>query len=113
MTNIRKSIGGRIRQIRAVQKLTQAEMAKRLDVSPATVSGWEIGDYGISLESAARITELATVSLDWLITGKQSTATCEPNNSTTPEEARLLEAFRQLSKTSQAAVLRVAEMMQK
>ena len=113
MTNIRKHIGHRIRQIRASQRLTQAEMAKQLDVSPATVSGWEIGDYGISLESAINVARLSEVSLDWLVTGKESVSVNEPENTSTPEEVRLLAAFNRLSKTSQSALLRVAEMMQK
>lgn len=112
MANIRKSIGGRIRQTRAVQKLTQAEMAKRLDVSPATVSGWEIGDYGISLESAVRVADLGGVSLDWLVKGNDGAGTA-PESGETPEEVRLLTAFRRLGKTSQNALVRIAEMMQK
>lgn len=113
MANIRKSIGGRIRQTRAAQKLTQAELAKRIDVSPATVSGWEIGDYGISLEAAVRVADLAGVSLDWLVKGEEKSYECNPDNTNTPEELRLLESFRRLGKTSQSALLRVADMMQK
>lgn len=88
-------------------------MAKQLNVSPATVSGWEIGDYGISLEAAINIAKFAGVSLDWLVNGKESSPGSEPGCIHTPEEQRLLESFRRLSKTSQSAVLRVVEMMQK
>ncbi len=110
---IKKDIGRRIRMIRAGQKMTQEQMAKKLSVSPATVSGWEIGDIGISIEDAIRVAKFAGVSLDWLLNGKE-----EPPGSCliaihTPEELRLLEAFRKLSKTSQTAILRLAEMMQK
>lgn len=88
-------------------------MAKQLGVSPATISGWEIGDYGISLEAAVRIAEFTDVSLDWLVKGKDTPPGHEPEIAHTPEEIRLLEAFRILSKTSQSALLRIAEMMQK
>lgn len=88
-------------------------MAKQLNVSPATVSGWEIGDYGISLESAVNVAKLSDISLDWLVTGKEATPGKEPENTDTPEETRLLTAYRRLSKSSQSALLRVAEMMQK
>jgi len=50
-------------------KLTQAQLAERLNVAPATVSTWEIGDCGISIEAAIRLAELADISLDWLLRG--------------------------------------------
>ena len=113
MTDIRKHIGRSIRQIRAAKKATQAEMAKQLAVSPATISGWEIGDFGISLEAATRVAVWANVSIDWLVTGKDAPPGGEPNELHTPEEERLLDGFKGLSKTSQTAILRVIEMMRK
>ena len=110
---IKKHIGRRIRIIRTSQKMTQEQIAKAVNVSPATVSGWEIGDIGISIEAAIRVSKFAGVSLDWLLKGIDETPENEPEDSHTPEEQRLLESFRRLSKTSQAAILRVAEMMQK
>lgn len=88
-------------------------MAKQLDVSPATISGWEIGDFGISLEAAIRLTKWTGVSLDWLVSGKEAPAGNEPSDTCTPEEQRLMISFSRLSKTSQSAVLRVVEMMEK
>lgn len=88
-------------------------MAKELSVSPATVSGWEIGDFGISLEAAVRVATWAGVSLDWLVKGADSQSGDEPADIHTPEEQQLMESFRTLSKTSQSAVLRVVEMMEK
>lgn len=113
MINIRKHIGRRIRQLRASKKVTQVEMAKQLDVSPATISGWEIGDFGISLEAAIRVAKWADISLDWLVKGKDEPPGNEPDDIHTPEEHRLMESFRKLSKASQAAILRITEMMQK
>lgn len=113
MTDIKKHIGRRIRQLRALKKATQAEMARQLAVSPATISGWEIGDFGISLEAAARIAKWADVSIDWLVVGKGDTSGGEPDSIHTPEEERLLTDFKRLGKTSRAALLRVAETMQK
>ncbi len=110
---IKQQIGRRIRIIRASQKMTQEQLAKQLGVSPATISGWEIGDIGISIEAAIRTAEYAKVSLDWLLRGNDEPPDKKPADSHTPEEQRLLEAFRHLSKTSQAAILRVVEVMQK
>lgn len=110
---IKKDIGRRIRLIRANQKMTQEQFAKQLTVSPATVSGWEIGDIGISIEAAIRLANCADVSLDWLIKGEESQPSSIIDGNHTPEELRLMESFRGLSKTSQVAILRVVEMMQK
>jgi len=99
--------------VRADQKMTQEQIAKQLKVSPATVSGWEIGDIGISIEAAIRLADFANVSLDWLLNDKHETPDNCSIDTYTPEEQRVLESFRKLSKTSQAAILRVVEMMQK
>jgi len=110
---IKKHIGRRIRMVRAGQKMTQEQLAKQIQVSPATVSGWEIGDIGISIEAAIRVANYAGVSLDWLLNGKDEAPDTQHMDTQTPEEQRILDSFRRLSKTSQAAILRVVEMMQK
>jgi transcriptional regulator with XRE-family HTH domain len=112
MTTTRKHIGRRIRQIRASQKITQAQLAQQINVSPATVSGWEIGDSGISLEAATRVAELAGVTLDWLLHEKE-TPGADLADGHTPEEIKLLENYRRLTRTSQTALSRISEMMHK
>jgi len=113
MTNIKKDIGKRIRIIRAEVKLTQEQFAKQLKVSPATVSGWELGDIGISIEAVIRISILFDKNLDWILKGSNELSNVEQNEVHTPEETRLFEAYQKLSKSSQSAILRVIEMMQK
>lgn len=113
MTNIKKGIGRRIRAIRSNQKLTQGQIAKLLGVSPATISAWEIGDIGISIDAAIRVAKLANISLDWLLIGTGETNYSCIEETEIPEELKLLEAYRKLGKTSQNAVLRVVKMMQK
>jgi len=93
--------------------MTQEQFAKELGVSSPTVSGWEIGDIGVSIAAAIRIAELAEVSLDWLLMGNNDAPERCPIDTHTPEEQRLLESFQRLGKTSQAAVLRIVEVMQK
>ena len=110
---IKKNIGKRIRIVRASQKMTQAQMSEKLNVSPATVSAWEIGDIGISVEAAIRISEFAGVSLDWLLNGKNETVDISIESNNTPEESKLLANFRKLTRTSQIALSRVSEVMQK
>lgn len=49
-----------------ILKVTQAEMAAIAQVTQATVSRWESGEFGPSLEEAARIrNEAIQRNLDW------------------------------------------------
>ncbi len=107
---IKKNIGYRIRQTRAHLKLTQAQFAKKLDVSPQTISVWEIGDVGISADAAVKLAELADISLDWLFRGDSDVP--KPGSiydGLTPEEKRMLTAFQKASRSDQQALLRLAE----
>lgn len=110
---IKKHIGRRIRSIRTEKRLTQEQIAKLLKVSPATISAWEIGDIGISVDAAVRIAKFAGVSLDWLLIGNNDSPEHCPVDTSTPEEQQLLEGFHRLSRTSQTAILRIIEVMQK
>jgi len=111
--NIKKDIGRRIRLIRAGHKMTQEQMAKHLSVSAATISAWEIGDIGLSIDAAVRVATFGNTSLDWLINGSDKMSKYVPDDHNTPEEHRLITAYRKLNKTSQSAVLRVVEVMGK
>lgn len=93
--------------------MTQRQFARALNVSISTISGYEIGDTFPSIDSAIRISELGTVSLAWLLTGKQIEVYENPQVDLTPEEARLLIAYRNLTHMNQTAVLRITEGMQK
>ncbi len=109
----KKHIGRRIRILRTGKKLTQEQFAKYLKVSPATVSGWEIGDIGISIEAAIRVAKFADVSLDWLLCGNKETPVNCPTDSYTSDEQQLLEDFREISEASRSVVLRLVKVMQK
>lgn len=112
--DIKKHIGKRIRQIRGQLKLTQLQLANALHVSPASVSAWELGDSGISIEAAIRLAKLAGVSLDYLLQGMGEARREWPeepparHEALTPDETRMLEAYRKAGRADQRALVRFA-----
>jgi transcriptional regulator with XRE-family HTH domain len=50
-------VGGRIRELRREKGFSQAELARRLDVAPATVYRWESGTREISLTMLSQVAE--------------------------------------------------------
>jgi len=93
--------------------MTQGQLAKDLNMSVSPISGYEIGDTFPSIESAIKIAKIGNVSLTWLFIGDEKEAQDGLEIGFTPEEKRVLESFRRLSKTSQTAILRIVETMQK
>ena len=67
MTELAEKIG----RLRTQAKLTQAELAERLDVSRQTVSKWELGAAQPELDKIVAISELFGVSTDWLLKSPQ------------------------------------------
>ncbi len=67
-----KRLGGRVRQARLDQGLTQAELAELADISPPYVSHVERGAKTVSLDTLARIAESLDTTLDSLLLGQQA-----------------------------------------
>lgn len=86
-------LGERICLLRRRQGWSQAELAKRLKVSPSTVGMYEQGRREPSLAAAVELSRAFEVSVDYLLTGKPLTE----NDSTAMQEAveRGLAGFRQ------------------
>jgi len=58
--------GVNIAKARKAKRLTQAQLAKLLDVSPGTVGGWESGSHGIRngrLGQVARVLDVDVAEL--------------------------------------------------
>lgn len=62
-----KDVGARIREARKVQKLSQADLAERLQISTSHMSDIENGKKNIGLDIFMRLTEALQVSADWLL----------------------------------------------
>ena len=106
----RKAVGNRMRILRGKLGMTQNELAQPLKSSKSTISGYEVGDSSPCLETVAILAELAGVSCDWIIRGGDGAASEPPDDSVlTPEELRLLDAYRTIGRMEQSAVLRIIE----
>ena len=60
-------LGDKIKKYREMKKITQAEIAELLGVSPATVSKYEAGTLEPNIESIKKLSELFDVSIDELL----------------------------------------------
>lgn len=90
-----KEIGQRIKQALAAAGLNQRALARRLNITDASVSAYVLGDARMTEESYVVLSEMCGVSIDWLITGKldRLAEVNEPETEykkTTPEEEDLL-----------------------
>src|SRR5262245_46392375 len=56
---------------RALTGLSQRQLAKRLGVSPQAISKWESGTGEASRTNARKLCDMADISLEWLLTGKE------------------------------------------
>lgn len=66
------TIGERIKFLRNQMGLTQEELAKFLSCPRATLGNWEIGRTEPDSEMLGKIAGFFSVSLDFLITGRES-----------------------------------------
>ena len=62
-----EAIGRRIRTARKEEKLTQENLAEKMDISVAHVSGMENGKTGIGIQTLVKASNVLHVSVDWLL----------------------------------------------
>lgn len=67
-----KSIGERIKQIRQERKLSQVQFAQTLSVSQTVVTDWERDLRTPQAEMIVKISDLFSVSCDWILTGNKA-----------------------------------------
>lgn len=60
----------RIKELRKLQKMTQAEFAKRIGLTQSTVAGYETGAWPIPASTVLAICREFGVSEEWLRTGQ-------------------------------------------
>lgn len=106
---LKKDIGNRIKLVRSKLQMTQDQLAKDINMSIASVSGYELGDTFPNIEAAIKICAIGKVSLTWLFTGESNEIHEPPEECLTLEEKRLIEAFSKMDHKNQAALLRIAE----
>ncbi len=67
MNEIKKLIGKNLTELRKKQKLTQAELATKLNYSDKAISKWEHGDALPSIENLMEICNFYGITLDQLV----------------------------------------------
>ncbi|MCM1258151.1 MAG: helix-turn-helix transcriptional regulator [Roseburia sp.] len=68
---VKTEIGQRIRQLRLLSDLTQAEFAEAIDISINFLSEIENGKKGVSGDTLAKICRCLNTSADFILFGKQ------------------------------------------
>ena len=63
------NIGERITSLRKEKNISQAELAKRMDVSRQAVSKWEQGSSSPDMERLIQLAEIFDVEVEYLATG--------------------------------------------
>lgn len=96
-----EQITQRIRQQSEAQNLAISQLEKKAQLTNATIDKWEKGQKP-SYDKLYRVAETLKVSLDWLITGKESEAL-------TPDEEKLVELYRQADERGKRRIIRSAE----
>lgn len=74
------TIGERIKKLRTEMKISQAELAKNIHVSPGNVGDWERGKAKPGADALISLIEYFSVSSDWLLTGKNITQKISQTN---------------------------------
>ncbi len=61
----------RIKELRSKKKWTQAELAKKINVSQQTIGSWEVGRAEPSSDALSTLAKLFEVSVDYLLNGEE------------------------------------------
>lgn len=64
------SFAQRLAEVRKAKKLTQAQVAEKLDISFQAVSSWARGETTPEIDKLVSLAGLYGVNLDWLLTGE-------------------------------------------
>ena len=85
------TIGSRIKQAREAARLTQQEVAVKLEVNRASVAQWEIGASKPAQDRLSPLAEFLGVSVQWLAFGEEKATS---RNGYTPGVTEDVEAKR-------------------
>ena len=72
MDDIKKILAENLSALRAENKMTQIELAEKLNYTDKSVSKWEHGDAIPPIDVLKDLADLYGVSLDYLVTGKDN-----------------------------------------
>ena len=73
-------LGENILKLRKDCKLSQEQLAEKVNVTRQTISNWELGETSPSLEQAKEIAKLYNVSLDYVVGNDKNNVEAKLNN---------------------------------
>ena len=99
----------RLLELRTEKGLSQREAAKQLQISQGTYNNWENGRTQPGIEQLIALSELFSVSVDYLVGNTDEYGTIRVLDVFSEEEKSLLKHFRSLSKEEKGALLNLLE----
>lgn len=91
-----------LKQLRTAKNMTQADVGKLLNITPATYNGYEKEKYEPTIKTLCTLADFYNVSLDYLI-GREFAEAKDSN------DQEILEVFRKLDISGKAKVLGYAK----
>jgi transcriptional regulator with XRE-family HTH domain len=75
----RKEVAARLKMLRKSSKLTIEKLAEMVDVSIGFIAQVEKGDSGVSLENMYKLCQIFDVSMDFIVSGRESVGNNAPS----------------------------------
>jgi len=105
-----KIFSERLQTLRKTKKISQAALAKRLNLSQSAVAGWETQGKEPGMDTLTRLAELFGVTVDYLLgrtdNPMTTVSTNTPYEQVTPFEKEFIRRYRELSPVEQAMMCR-------
>lgn len=89
------------------KKLSQSELARMIGTRQSTVSGWKIKKNEPEAELLEPLSKALNVSIEWLITGSDTSIKCDP----LPEEQQLLTYYCAANEKGKDRIMEQAEFL--
>ena len=102
------TIGGRIREVRKLNRITQEKLAELLNVSRVTISSWENNENAPTVDNIVSLSETFRVSIDYLLRGAEPETDCEmPGRLSSPKQVDIfLDLFKSLGPVERDEVIK-------
>lgn len=105
-----------LKQLRQGHHMTQEALARYLNVTRPTIAGYETKNKQPDYDKLQKIAEIFEVSIDYLLTGNETSILLETNGSIDPSqsmqlEKMLLKYFSQLSSSSKQELVNFSKFL--
>lgn len=104
-----RALGEHVSKLRKEQGLTQAELARLLEVSQQTVFAYELGDRRVSVLMLIKLAKIFSVPVEELMSMTHSAPSTNPRPS--PAGIRHAERFQELRRSDQRFVTRIIDVL--